>query len=156
MKVCLSFCFSSILLLLQGCTTYYLKNNSTREQRIKISYEKCINPAERRSALNRYEKNGKITNVIQTTNDSTCLFEFTIQSQTVLPLGSIINLYDENKIPGEGCILCISKYVKDTPSVSCDTILNRAGKKTIANKFKLYSRVLSWTGHSTYIFRIEN
>jgi len=156
MKVYLSLCLGSIVLFLQACTAYYLQNKSSRGQFIQISYEKCINPAERRSALNRYEKKRKITNVTQTTNDSTCLFEFTIQPQTVLSLGSILNLYSEVKAPEEKRVLCFNKYEKDAPSSLCDTIINKYGRNTGINKFKLTNKAISWMGRSTYVYRIEN
>jgi ABC-type lipoprotein release transport system permease subunit len=124
--------FLFVLLVMQGCSMYYLQNRTDKNQAVTIVYK---NSDDAKYVDRNLKKGKRVTNIAKECNDSACTLKFELFPKATLTLGGILNIDGFATEPKEERIVFVSGMDRNLPA-SNDTILYKSGHKMVINKFK--------------------
>ena len=119
--------FLFVLVVMQGCSMYFLQNRTDKNQGVTIMYKNSDQTKYVENSLRKKKRD--ITNLTKECDDSTCTLKFELFPKRTLPLGAVLNIEGLATEPKEVRMV-------NVPG-SNDTILYKSGRKMVINKFKL-------------------
>jgi len=126
--------FLFVLLVMQGCSIYYLQNRTDKNQEVSIIYKNSDQAKYAEAGIKKVKRD--ITNITKECDDSSCTLKFELFPKRTLPFTTIVQLLNLTTQPNEERIVNVYGMDSNIPD-SKDTILYKSGRKMVINKFKL-------------------